>query len=105
MRRIVCNANEEKLAVDYSKTNVHVNGSYAISSKDIPDWVRRIKDCGEQNECVYSRSTRSWINEWRAHNLLFKLGIEPDRTRDVDLDDNESTFRRFCYVILSKLYI
>ena len=105
MELIVENAPKGNLKVRYSSTNVHVNDSYIIGGKDIPSWAQRIKSVGEQNGHVYSRTTKSWINEWKAHNLLFKLGIERGRTRDVDLDDNESTFRRFCYVILSKFYI
>ena len=99
------NERGESLDVDYSHTNVHVNGSYTVAKKDIVDWVERIISCGIQNGYVYSRSAESWINEWRAHNLLCRWGIAPDRTRDVDLDENESSLRRFCYFILSKLYI
>lgn len=104
MEITVKNEKKGNLKVCYSDTNVHVNDSYAISRRDIPSWVACIKSVGEQNGFTYSRSAQSWINEWRAHNLLFKWGIEPARTRDVDLDENESTIRKIAYVLLSLLY-
>lgn len=49
----------------------------------------------------YSRTLKSEYREWRAHNVLYKLGIARDRTRSVDIDKNEPKWRRFIYAILS----
>ena len=105
MEVILHNENKGNLKVRYSSTNVHVNDSCIISHKDIPSWVQRVKSFGEQNGYTYSRSVQSWIREWKAHNLLFKLGIEPARTRDVDLNEDETIIRRVGYFLLSLLYI
>lgn len=53
------------------------------------------------NETGYSRTLKSQYREWKAHNLLYKLGIFPKRTGSVDLDQNEPKWRRFVYAILS----
>lgn len=59
----------------------------------------------ERVECsiLYTRSIKSLVEEWRAHNLLYKLGLFKSHTKDVDLN-NESKVRLFIYKILSKLY-
>jgi hypothetical protein len=105
METIIQNEGKGNLKVCYSNTNVHINDSYIVGRNDIPTWVERIKSFGEQNGYTYSRSAQSWINEWRAHNLLFKLGVEPSRTRDVDLNEDETTIRKIGYFLLSLLYI
>lgn len=48
------------------------------------------------------RSMNSCINEWIAHNRLYKLGLFKKSTCDCDLTKNESLFRRICYWILSR---
>ena len=99
------NERGENLNVTYSKTNVHIKNSYAITGKNISEWVEIIKTFGEQNGYAYSRSAQSWAEEWKAHNFLFKLGIAPNRTKDVDLNESETPLRKLGYFLLSKLYI
>ena len=105
MEILLQSENRGNLKVRYSRTNVHVNDSFMVTSKDIEFWVAYIIVQGAKNGFVYSRSADSWIREWKAHNLLFKLGIEPARTRDVDLNEDETIIRRVGYFLLSLLYI
>ena len=49
----------------------------------------------------YTRTLKSEYREWRAHNVLYRLGIARERTGSVDFDQNESKWRRFIYAILS----
>ena len=48
-----------------------------------------------------NRTLKSCVNEWIAHNRLYNLGLFKERTRDTDLEMNESRFRRVCYWIIS----
>ena len=48
----------------------------------------------------HGRSETSYVKEWFAHNVLYKLGLFRSHTADVDLNDNESCFRRLCYNII-----
>ena len=105
MNAKVTNARGESLDVRYSATNVHINNSYLVGKDRIPEWVKVIKSFGEQNGYTYSRSNQSWINEWKAHNLLYKCGVSPNRTRDVDLNEDETSIRELGYSLLSILYI
>ncbi len=50
----------------------------------------------------YKRTNESWIQEWRAHNLLYKLHLFESHTKDTDLEERESKFRLFCYKILGR---
>lgn len=50
----------------------------------------------------YKRTNKSWIQEWRAHNLLYKLHLFETHTKDTDLEECESKFRLFCYKILGR---
>lgn len=51
-----------------------------------------------------NRSQDSCLNEWIAHNRLYRLGLFRKNTKDCDLTANESKFRRLCYWILSRGY-
>lgn len=50
------------------------------------------------------RSIKSYLREWRAHNLLYKIHIAEESTRDTDLNVNEKLIRRIGYFLLSPLY-
>ena len=101
MNAQLINQKNEILKVNFSFDNVCVYNSYTVSKNDMSDWIRQIRLFGEKNGYIYNRTDKSWINEWKAHNLLFKLGIQPNRTSNVDLNENESLLRRFGYFILS----
>lgn len=101
----VTNTLGQSLLVKYSTTNVHINNSYTINKSDIAAWVKLIKAVGAKNGYVYSRSEASWIEEWKAHNVLYKFGIQPSRTKDVDLNEDETALRKLGYCLLSKFYI
>lgn len=105
MKTTLTNERGEKLDITYAPTNVHIENSYTIAGKYISEWIKVIKTFGEQNGYVYARSEQSWINEWKAHNLLCKWGVKPNRTKDVDLNESETSLRKLGYFLLSKLYI
>ena len=50
------------------------------------------------------RSVKSYLREWRAHNLLYIWKFRIEDVKDIDLDVNEARWRRFGYLILSLLY-
>lgn len=98
------NKTGEKLNVDYSDKNVHVYDSYLIPAKKIYAWAVQIKEFGENNGFFYSRSALEWADEWKAHNFLYNLNIKRSSTKDVDLDEGETTMRKIGYFFLSLLY-
>ena len=102
MRTTLTNDRGESLYVTYSLTNVHITDSYAVPSKSISDWVTRIISYGAKNGYTYERSAKSWVEEWKVHNALYKLGIQKSRTKDVDLNEDETVLRKLGYCLLSK---
>lgn len=50
------------------------------------------------------RNVKSYIREWKAHNILFAMGLFRKRTIDTDLSIKESWLRRVGYYIISSLF-
>ena len=95
---------------DYGMSFIHVNlsnetitikDSYKVKRlkhmKDVIDWVKTY------DTTVGKRSWISLVSEWRAHNLLYWLGIEKDRTAHCDLNC-ESNIRKVLYFLGSLVY-
>lgn len=85
--------------------NIHIQDSYLIHKKsEMNELLLTIKQEYPNLLVFEKRSINSLIREWRAHNLLYKLGLFKNRTKDVDLDIYETALRRICYFILSIFY-
>ena len=95
----------ENVCVKFDKNNIHIDNSYKITStKEMKSMLILIKGAAENRGIIYKRSMRSWIKEWQAHNILYKLGIKPSSSKDVDMDEDETKGRLFVYNILSLFY-
>ena len=71
----------------------------------------KITDRSKMNEIIYAiqykhpeikfnRSCSDLIHEWVAHNRMYKWGIKPKKTKDVDLEFKESKLKMFIYALL-----
>lgn len=83
-----------------TQNNVHIKNSYKVTSKSE---MREMLYAIQYNnpECnVFKRSYKSLIAEWRAHNRLYKWGIEKGRTADVDLNYPLKWYIELIYKIL-----
>lgn len=80
--------------------NIHIVNSFEIKSrKEMKKLLEKIKS--EYPDCaVFKRKFSSLIAEWRAHNRLYKWGIEPERTRSVDLNIPLKWYVQLAYRIL-----
>ena len=54
----------------------------------------------EHHEIKFNRSNDVLVNEWVAHNRMYKWGIKPEKTKDVDLEFKESKLNMFLYKLL-----
>lgn len=93
---------ESSLKIILTPTNVHIVTSFQITDRkgkeEVIDYILKVaKDYGLE----YKRSKKSWIREWSAHNTLYQWNYQRERTGSVDLNEDESLFRRFCYFFLS----
>ena len=67
--------------------------------KEVIRWIKSYDYCKTVNDI----SDLALITEWQAHNLLYWLGYQKDRTNNCDLNV-ESWYNRLIYFILSCFY-
>lgn len=97
--------NGGKLVVKLDSDSVHIIDSYKIkSTKQMKNIIRLIRYAAVNCEFNYKRTRRSWLREWKAHNILYSLNIKRKSAINTDLDESESFGRRFVYFVLSLFY-
>lgn len=80
------------------KTNsIKITDSFMVNSKE-----QMKKYLNQLPLNKINRSMKSCLNEWIAHNRLYKLGLFKNHTKDCDLTKNESRSKRICYWVLSR---
>lgn len=107
---MLINHNGIELEVIVCFDNTHIEDSYRIKTRrdmrTVLEYIRlrtlSIKPLPVE-PMVLRRSLASQIREWRAHNLLYALGIERERTGSVDLNEERPAVRTL-YAVLSVLY-
>lgn len=88
------------MKIEYAKNNTRVYDSYKYNNKEIKQAVQDIIDTRKELGLPVTRNKQSYISEWKAHNRLYKLGIEVHRTKDVDLEEDINPIRNFLYLIM-----
>lgn len=88
-----------------SNDNCHVIDSFEHVDNDNfkEAFIKHIMDTNA-NFLSGKRSVKSYVIEWKAHNILYRWGLFKKSTKDADLNLNEGWFRRLCYYILVKLF-
>ena len=80
--------------------NKHVEDSYKVTY--VCDIFDRVFEYWKNGELGTKRDIFSYVKEWHAHNILYKLHLFRKHTKDVDLNENEGKFRLFCYGVIWK---
>lgn len=87
--------------IDIERGNCHIVDSYKVtSSKEMKEFINANLRIAPFN----IRNALSYVHEWKAHNFLYKIGYKRERTKDVDLNFDETFFHRLAYFFLSFLY-
>ena len=95
----------KSISIQYNSRNIHIFDSYKIKRKRDMKGILKIVQYASFNRGIfYTRKMSSWIREWKAHNILYKMGIKRTSSKDTDLCETESKKRRFIYFILSLFY-
>lgn len=82
-----------------SNDNCKIIDSYKITDKEVMlDFINKLR---EGNKEFQARTSLSYYREWKAHNILYKIGLFRSHTKDVDLNIDEKISRRICYFIIS----
>ena len=84
-----------------SPTNTHILDSYLIRSKAaIRAYLQALREQSAPEMAVNCRDLESQVREWRSHNLFYILHIFRNRTKDVDLELQQTWYRElFCRVV------
>lgn len=93
----------DSIKLNISTDNVEIVDSYKITRVnhmlDVINYIKTIN-----STAISKRKTLSMLSEWRAHNLLYSMGIERERTMHCDLNF-ENSLKKFLYMLLSIFYI
>ena len=87
--------------IEITNNNVRIIDSFKITDKNsMKNILNIVRNLAMRKGIYFKRNNKSWIQEWKAHNLLYKFHLLKSHTKDTDLEENESKFRLFCYKIL-----
>lgn len=82
-----------------SNNDCKIIDSYKITNKEVMLYfINRLR---EEHKEFQVRTSLSYYREWKAHNILYKLGLFKSHTKDTDLNIDEKLSRRICYFIIS----
>lgn len=91
------------LDVVIDKNYITIKDSSKVKDKKSMESILKIaRNIALKKGYHYKRTNKSWIQEWRAHNLLYKLHLFEIYIKDTDLEECESKFRLFCYKIIGR---
>ena len=91
---------QKNIKVEFSKDNIKIYDSYTTTDeKDMAMILSIISIYPQYN---LTRERKELIDEWKFHNLLYKLHLFRSHTKDTDLNENESKFRKLVYKIVGK---
>ena len=93
----------DELSITISTSNIHIEDSYKVISPLYMKYVLSdIIEFLNSNHITMDtpfnhRSICSMVNEWKTHNNLYKLNIEPERTKDCDLNYPQKWYMPIIY--------
>lgn len=94
----------------YDKRNnnnpdIAIYNSYKINNiEDIKIILEILLEYENKYPTNWYRTIKSMENEWLIHNICYKLNIEPNRTSEVDLDNNEEErYQHFIKILIEVL--
>lgn len=79
---------------------IKILNSYTLAYADVFNFCVALREAAPFK---YARTQQSWVDELVAHTVLFKLGLFTDRTRDADIDENETWLRLLGYKLIYRL--
>ena len=92
------------LFINISNNNIHIHDSFKIHKKE--DKINILnKIISYYPEILNKRSFKSMLKEWRAHNILYRLGLFKKQTKHTDLEFNQNLIHKIIYFLISLIPI
>ena len=89
------------MKIKYTKNCTTVINSYTVQEeKYIKVCVKAIMQYRKSENLPVTRTKKSYVSEWKAHNRLYNLGIARNHTKNVDLEENLSKKTEIIWRIL-----
>lgn len=82
----------------YSKHNTKIIDGYL--EENIERTVQEIIEVRRIKGYPVTRTKKSYVSEWKAHNRLYRLGIKRSHTKDVDLEENIDKCKDIIYRVI-----
>ncbi len=82
---------------------IHIADSFKALKNDIFDIIKELREKYPNNEVLNNRTDESLRWEWLAHNLLYKLRLFRNRTKDLGLEYPQSKWLQFWYKVIGKI--
>ena len=93
------------LSIIITTNNIHIEDSYTVTNPVdmkivLNDTIEFLNTNHITMDTPFNhRSICSMIYEWKTHNNLYKLNIEPDRTKSVDLNYPQKWYMKIFYFL------
>lgn len=98
---VLINGNYIEYNINDKQDNCEIIDSFYIHDKETK--IEFIKILIHNFDKFSKRSVMSYYREWKAHNILYKLGVQKERTGIVDLNIDEHWLLRLGYFFISFL--
>lgn len=77
---------------EQSDANMKIMSSYKITNRqDMEEILRVLERYEYENPSKWNRTIPAMKNEWVVHNACYFLGLQTDRTDDVDLNNEDES--------------
>ena len=77
---------------ELSDANMKIMSSYKITNREDMEEILRVLERYEfENPSKWNRTIPAMKNEWVVHNACYSLGLQTDRTDDVDLNNEDES--------------
>lgn len=99
------------LEITLSTNNIHIENSHDVELPIVMDEILNTlrKEVDDANITMDTplnhRSNASMAREWIAHNNLYILGYEQERTKSVDLNFPQKWYVKVAYWLLSRIVL
>ena len=86
--------------IEYDAGNVRIVESWRVNNRKAMRCI--LEYFREKTGYKSRRSIGSWVREWKAHNRMYRIGWFESHTRDCDLEELESWYRRVVYWFIGR---
>ena len=91
------------MAILLKPDKIFITDCAQYKAKEIRSGINELREENPDNEGLAKRRNFGYINEWAVHALCFHWGIEPERTKDADLQFDLRCLYRFIYNVLGPI--